>query len=40
MLRHRIIPLLMEDMLKGDRLVKEDIDIPSSNLQWLEGYLG
>ena len=40
MLRYRIVTLLMKYMLEGDRLVKGEINIPSSNWEWVEGNLG
>jgi hypothetical protein len=40
MLGYRVISLLAEDPLEGDRLVKREVDIPSNYLQWLEGVFG
>jgi len=39
-LRYRVITLLTEDMLKGDKLVEEEVYIPPSNFQWFIGDLG
>ena len=39
-LRYRVTTLLTEDILKGNRLVEGEVDIPPSNCQWLIGDFG
>ena len=39
-LRYRIITLVVEDILKGNRLAEREVDIPPSNCQWLVGDCG
>jgi len=36
-LRYRVITLLIEDILKGNRSVEGEVVIPPINCQWLVG---